>query len=79
MVLDPPGDDLDRTVELIAGYGESVIAHTLPPCRQSTLAVHAAARIRPSSDSTMLGWRLSDRFGIPGVEIAATTPRNVAR
>ena len=27
MVVDPPGDDLERTVELIAAYGESVIAH----------------------------------------------------
>jgi len=26
MVVDPPGDDLERTVELIAAYGESVIA-----------------------------------------------------
>jgi probable F420-dependent oxidoreductase len=27
MVVDPPGDDLERTAELIAAYGESVIAH----------------------------------------------------
>ena len=27
MVVDPPGDDLERTVELIASYGESVIAN----------------------------------------------------
>jgi probable F420-dependent oxidoreductase len=27
MVVDPPGDDLERTVELIACYGESVIAN----------------------------------------------------
>ena len=27
MVVDPPGDDLERTVELIAAYGESVIAN----------------------------------------------------
>jgi probable F420-dependent oxidoreductase len=26
MVVDPPGDDVERTVELIAAYGESVIA-----------------------------------------------------
>ena len=26
MVVDPPGDDLERTAELIAAYGESVIA-----------------------------------------------------
>ena len=26
MVVDPPGDDLERTVDLIAAYGESVIA-----------------------------------------------------
>ena len=28
MVVDPPGDDLEQTVELIAAYGESVIAAT---------------------------------------------------
>ena len=27
MVVDPPGDDLERTAELIAAYGESVIAN----------------------------------------------------
>lgn len=27
MVVDPPGDDLERTVELIAAYGESVITN----------------------------------------------------
>lgn len=27
MVVDPPGDDLERTVDLIAGYGESIIAN----------------------------------------------------
>jgi len=27
MVVDPPGDDLERTVELIAAYGECVISH----------------------------------------------------
>jgi hypothetical protein len=27
MVVDPPGDDLECTVDLIVDYGESVIAH----------------------------------------------------
>jgi len=27
MVVDPPGDDLEYTTDLIAAYGESVIAH----------------------------------------------------
>jgi hypothetical protein len=27
MVVDPPGHDLERTINLIVNYGESVIAH----------------------------------------------------
>jgi probable F420-dependent oxidoreductase len=30
MVVDPPGDDLEHTVELIAAYGESVIGNASP-------------------------------------------------
>jgi probable F420-dependent oxidoreductase len=30
MVVDPTGDDLDHTLELIAAYGDSVIAHAPP-------------------------------------------------
>lgn len=30
MVVDPPGDDVGHTVELIAAYGESIIAHASP-------------------------------------------------
>jgi len=31
MVVDPPGDDLGKTIELIAAYGEAVIANARVP------------------------------------------------
>jgi hypothetical protein len=30
VVVDPPGDDLGRTMDLLAAYGASVIAHARP-------------------------------------------------